>query len=81
MSKPAVVVGATGTQGGSVVQTLLQSKLYRVRGLTRNVDSPKARKLAQQGVEMVAADLNDEESLVEAFRVCSSSPMFGLVRE
>ena len=44
--KPIIaVVGATGAQGGSVVQYLLNDPdhSFRVRGLTRNIDSPKAK--------------------------------------
>lgn len=56
-------------QGGSVVAHFLKDpSKYLVRGLTRNVDSPKAKALAQQGVEVVAADLNDADSLRRAFK-------------
>ncbi|KAL2814132.1 hypothetical protein BJX63DRAFT_420923 [Aspergillus granulosus] len=68
MSKLVVVVGATGTQGGSVVDALLQDPNYRVRGLTRKPDSDPAKALAAKGAEIVAADLDDESSLVAAFK-------------
>ncbi len=64
------VVGATGVQGGSIVASALAAGNYKVRGLTRNVNSAKATALASQGVEVVAADLGDEESLIQAFHVC-----------
>ncbi|EJD00674.1 NmrA-domain-containing protein [Fomitiporia mediterranea MF3/22] len=64
------VVGATGAQGGSVVQYLLNDPdhTFRVRGLTRNVDSPKAKELAKRGVEVVKADLSDADSVRSAFK-------------
>lgn len=62
------VVGATGNQGGSVVQRFLQDPRFRVRGLTRDKTSAAAQKLAEQGVELVDADLDDVESLKAAFR-------------
>lgn len=44
MSKPIVAVtGATGQQGGSVVEFLLRDGTYDVRAVTRNIDSPKAK--------------------------------------
>lgn len=68
MSLPiVVVVGATGVQGGSVVNSLLETKQYRVRGLTRNLTSKASAALQARGVEMVAADLNDLESLKKTF--------------
>jgi uncharacterized protein YbjT (DUF2867 family) len=69
MSKILTVVGATGAQGGSVVASALKSGIYKVRGITRNVDSASAKALAAQGVEMVAADTSDLASLVKAFEV------------
>ncbi|KAF9019747.1 NAD(P)-binding protein [Hymenopellis radicata] len=69
MSSPklAVVLGATGFQGGSVVDVLLQDRSYRVRGVTRNPTSEKARVLAAKGVEVVEANLDNYESLLAAF--------------
>ncbi|KAJ9604694.1 hypothetical protein H2200_010808 [Cladophialophora chaetospira] len=72
MTDLVVVVGATGTQGGSVIKALHGLPEYRIRGITRNVDKAESRQLAAQGVEMVAADLNDEASLVMAFADASS---------
>jgi uncharacterized protein YbjT (DUF2867 family) len=69
MTKIVAVVGATGGQGGSVVAALLGDPQYRLRGITRNSKSPKAQELAAKGVEVVSADLNDEKSLVSAFKV------------
>lgn len=69
MSKLITVIGATGTQGGSVVAAALKSGDYKVRGVTRNVDSEASRALVSKGVEMVAADLNDQSSLEKAFEV------------
>lgn len=69
MSKLITVVGATGAQGGSVVASALKSGNYKVRGITRNINSEAAKALTAQGVEMVSADANDEASLVKAFKV------------
>lgn len=69
MTKILAVVGATGGQGGSVAAALLNHPEYRVRGITRNANSKNALALTTQGAEMVAADLNDEASLVKAFEV------------
>ncbi|KAJ3544232.1 hypothetical protein NM208_g3167 [Fusarium decemcellulare] len=67
MSKLIVVVGATGGQGGGVVDAFLSNPEYRVRGITRNPQSDKAKALAAKEVEVVQADQKDEESLVRAF--------------
>jgi uncharacterized protein YbjT (DUF2867 family) len=69
-----VVVGATGVQGGSVISHFLSlpDRPYRLRGITRNVDSDAAKSLAQKGVDMVTADLNDTDSLVKAFQGASA---------
>ena len=60
-----LVIGATGNQGGSVVQALLP-KGYHIRTLSRNPDSPAAKRLAEQGVEVMKGDFSDYDSLVKA---------------
>jgi uncharacterized protein YbjT (DUF2867 family) len=51
------VFGATGNQGGSVVEALLKDGSFAVRGITRNPDSTQAKDLQKRGVEMVQADM------------------------
>ena len=67
--KVIAVVGATGAQGGGLVRAIVNDKSgqFAVRALTRNVNSDKAKGLAKLGAEMVAADLDDLESLKRAF--------------
>ena len=62
---PILVTGATGRQGRAVVRHLL-ARGASVRALTRDPDSARARDLAQQGVELVAGDMDDPGSLRRA---------------
>jgi uncharacterized protein YbjT (DUF2867 family) len=69
--KPLItIVGVLGKQGRSAARTLLQSGRYRVRGITRRVDSPEARDLVEQGAELVniPLDLGYKSEFVKAFR-------------
>lgn len=67
--KRIAVIGATGAQGGGLVQAILadDSGAYAVRAITRNPDVEKGRALAEAGAEVVAADLDDLASLTAAF--------------
>ncbi|KAJ7442170.1 NAD(P)-binding protein [Mycena galericulata] len=52
------VVGATGTQGGSVIKALEESdKPYRIRAFTRDATKPAAQELVKKGVEVVTISL------------------------
>jgi uncharacterized protein YbjT (DUF2867 family) len=66
--KIIAVVGATGAQGGGLVQAILDDVQggFAVRAITRNADSTKAKALAERGAQVAAADLDDEASLVKA---------------
>jgi uncharacterized protein YbjT (DUF2867 family) len=67
--KTIVVCGATGTQGSSVVEQLLGNQdKWKITALSRNVEGPGAKKLALNGVEVKQADLEDKESLIQAFK-------------
>jgi hypothetical protein len=63
----AVVLGATRGQGGSVVNELLRTGRYNVRGVTRNADAPDALHLKERGVEVIEANLDDPGTLAAAF--------------
>jgi len=67
--KIIAVVGATGAQGGGLVRAILNDPngSYSVRAITRDPNSTKARELAKLGAEVVAANLDDVESLKRAF--------------
>jgi uncharacterized protein YbjT (DUF2867 family) len=68
--KIIAVVGATGAQGGGLVRAILAdpARPFAVRALTRDVHSPKAKALAALGAEVVAADLQDDQSVGRAFQ-------------
>jgi hypothetical protein len=65
--KTIVILGATGNQGGSVLNSFVQDNQWKIRAVTRSTNSQKAKDIASRGVEVVAADLNDEKSLSAAF--------------
>ena len=46
-----LVGGATGRQGNAVVDELLM-RGYKVRGLTRNLESKRAQRVAAKGIEI-----------------------------
>ena len=63
--KIIVVFGATGAQGGGLAKAILNDKNseFSVRAVTRDVNSDKAKELANLGAEVVAGDVDDIESL------------------
>lgn len=68
MSKTLTIVGATGTQGSSVLEAALRSaQEWHIRALTRNTNSPAAQSLRAKGVEVVKADLDNLSTLKTAF--------------
>ncbi|KAJ8112812.1 hypothetical protein OPT61_g4907 [Boeremia exigua] len=66
--KILAVTGATGTQGGGVINVMKKTPGWKIRALTRNMKSPAAMKLAAEGIEVVEANWDDERSLSAAFR-------------
>jgi uncharacterized protein YbjT (DUF2867 family) len=68
--KIIAVVGATGAQGGGLVNAILKDKKgpFTVRAITRDPNSAKAKALADAGAEVIAADVDDEKSLAKAFK-------------
>ena len=64
------VVGATGTQGGSIIRALQASaKQYRVRAITRDTSKPAAQELEALGCELRAADVSTLDGALKAFEV------------
>lgn len=67
--KVIAVVGATGAQGGGLVRAILAdpSGGFACRAITRDPNKDQAKALADKGAEVVKADLDDVDSLKQAF--------------
>ena len=64
--KTIAVTGATGRQGGAVIKHLLRVGNFRVKALTREIESKRAQHLRSLGVEVQKADLDNVESLLQS---------------
>ena len=72
MSKVLVVFGATGQQGGSVIDFVLNdpelSSQYNIRAVTRDPSKAAAQVLKSKGIEVFKGDFDDNESLLGAMQ-------------
>ncbi|HLT87190.1 MAG TPA: NmrA/HSCARG family protein [Sphingobacterium sp.] len=66
-NNPILVIGGTGTQGGSVARELL-SQGKKVRILSRNPTSEPAKNIAKLGVELVQGDMTLPDTLKTALK-------------
>jgi uncharacterized protein YbjT (DUF2867 family) len=68
--KTIVVIGSTGAQGGGLVRAILNDpdREFNVRAVTRDINDNKAKELVKLGAEVVAGNVDDPESLKNAFR-------------
>jgi uncharacterized protein YbjT (DUF2867 family) len=68
--KIIAVLGATGAQGGGLVRAILSdpNSAFAARAITRDVNSDKAKELAKLGAEVVAANVDDAESMRGRFK-------------
>jgi uncharacterized protein YbjT (DUF2867 family) len=67
--KVIAILGATGAQGGGLVRAILNDPNggFAARVLTRDVNGAKAKEFEKLGAEVVAADVDNPESLKKAF--------------
>jgi uncharacterized protein YbjT (DUF2867 family) len=70
--KIIAVFGATGAQGGGLVRAILSDPNggFAARVITRHPDSGKAKEFAKMGAEVVAADIDNPESVNKALAGC-----------
>ncbi|KAI8597763.1 NmrA family transcriptional regulator [Dissophora ornata] len=70
MTNILVIFGATGQQGGSVANYVLNdpelSKQFHVRAVTRDPSKPVAQALQKNGAEVVKGDADDKDSIKQA---------------
>lgn len=68
------VVGGTGAQGIPVIRGLVKDKKYKVRALTRDVSSKRAKDLVALGnVELIEGTFASEADLRKGFRGCDGA--------
>jgi len=67
--KIIAVMGGTGAQGGGLVRAIMadSGSEFTARAITRDTNSDKAKALADLGAEVVAANVDDVDSLKSAF--------------
>jgi uncharacterized protein YbjT (DUF2867 family) len=72
MSQILTVFGATGQQGSSVIDYVLNdtelSRMFKLRAITRDPNSEKAQKLRAKNIEVVRGDVLELASLDAALR-------------
>src|SRR5258707_8435204 len=66
-----VVTGSMGKQGGAVARGLLKQG-HKVRAVTRDPNSSKAKSLANAGATLVAASLEDTAAITKALEGATS---------
>lgn len=66
--KPLLVCTTAGSlEGTAFCRQVLKRGIFRVRALTRNLESPRSKALEEMGAELFVADNEDVESLRRAF--------------
>jgi nucleoside-diphosphate-sugar epimerase len=81
MSKAVLITGATGKQGGAVIDALLASpeaSSFTILAVTRNVESASAKKLIEKGCKLVQGDLQDVSGIFESAKKATSEPIWGV---
>lgn len=67
--KTILVTGATGRQGGAVVEHLLKNG-FNVKALSRTPESVSAQVLISKGITVVKGDMSNLQSLKDAMKNC-----------
>ncbi|MBD2607589.1 NmrA family NAD(P)-binding protein [Scytonema hofmannii FACHB-248] len=69
-----LLIGVTGGTGGNVIKGFREQQLSNLRAITRKIDlnRPSLSKMSEVGVELVEANLDDENSLAAAMNGISA---------
>ncbi|KAJ5601390.1 NAD(P)-binding protein [Penicillium lagena] len=76
-----LVTGATGKQGGAVIRNLLDRKgSFQILAVTRDIQSPSARKLSQSSsdIKLIEGNLNDPKEIFENAKEQACTPIWGV---
>jgi uncharacterized protein YbjT (DUF2867 family) len=76
-----LVTGATGKQGGAVIQSLLNKDAgFEILAVTRDTKSPSAQKLSQKAptIKLVEGNLDNPARIFDNAQTVTSSPIWGV---
>ncbi|KAF4339429.1 nucleoside-diphosphate-sugar epimerase family [Fusarium beomiforme] len=81
MSRAVLVCGATGKQGGAVLNHLVKKKAnFEILAVTRNPNSPSAQKLLKKSpsIKLVQGDMADSATIFKNARDITKHPIWGV---
>jgi nucleoside-diphosphate-sugar epimerase len=80
-TRAIIVTGATGKQGGSVVNALLKANApYEILALTRDAHSASSKKLLQKSprIKLVSGNLNATDEVFKKAKEATKTPIWGV---
>jgi uncharacterized protein YbjT (DUF2867 family) len=80
-SRALLITGATGKQGGSVINALLKADApFEILAVTRNAQSASAQKLLQKSpkIKLVTGDFSAINDIFRKAKEASSAPIWGV---
>ncbi|CAI4218946.1 unnamed protein product [Parascedosporium putredinis] len=81
MSRAIFVSGATGKQGGALIDSLLQENAdFEILALTRDASSASAQKLAKKSpkIKLIQGDLANIDAVFDAAKKATTLPIWGV---
>ncbi|CAF3519492.1 unnamed protein product [Fusarium graminearum] len=81
MSRAVLICGATGKQGGAVLNRLVkQNADFKILAVTRNAKSPSAQRLLSKSpnIKLVQGDLADPAAIFKTARSVTDKPIWGV---
>ncbi|KAM0321725.1 hypothetical protein ACHAQA_009964 [Verticillium albo-atrum] len=81
MARSVLILGATGKQGGAVINTLVAENAdLDILAVTRNTSSPSAQRLLSKSsrIQLVQGDLADPQLLLKTAKEVAGGPIWGV---
>jgi uncharacterized protein YbjT (DUF2867 family) len=79
--RTVLITGATGKQGGSLVDALLQANApYKILALTRDAQSSSSKKLQQKSpnIRLVTGNLDAVDEIFKTAKQSTNEPIWGV---
>jgi uncharacterized protein YbjT (DUF2867 family) len=80
-SRALLITGATGKQGGSVVNALVKANApFEILALTRNAQSASAQRLLQKSpkIKLVTGDFSNIHDIFRQAKAATDAPIWGV---